>query len=399
MARSARGLTWSAAVARAKVEVEVSPDVIRWVCARRGTTIEALEAKTKRPLSKWVSGEKRPTILQLEDFAATTLTPLGYLLLAEPPDEQPPIPHYRSSREHGSWRPSAELLEVEYAALRRQSWLSDHLAEQDLPPLPFVGSIDASVPHDEVAQAIRDVLSIGPSWAKDHRTWETAQSDLIAKAERAGIVVSVSGIVGNATQRPLDADEFRGFVLIDEYAPLIFVNGHDYKAAQMFTLAHELAHVWLGDSGSFQLRRLRPSDSSIERYCDSVAAEFLVPAAEFRQAWPELASAEDPFPALARRFKVSRIVVARRALDLGLMSRDAFFEFYRVHRAEGTRPKRPDATGGPNPFALQMRRVGRLIVGAVAEAVRDGSLSYHEAYDLTGARGSSFTKLVGRLEG
>ena len=383
-------------MARTSVEVNVSPDVIRWVCERRGTTLEALEAKTKKPLGKWVTGEKRPTILQLEQFATSTLTPLGYLLLAEPPDERPPIPHYRSSRELGAWRPSAELLEVEYAALRRQSWLSDYLAEQDLPRLPFVRSVDTATPEEETARRMRKTLGIGESWAKDQRTWEAALSHLRSRAERAGIVVSVSGIVGNATQRRLDPEEFQGFVLIDDYAPLVFINGQDYKAAQMFTLAHEFAHVWLGESGSFELRRMQPTASGVEKYCDRVAAEFLVPAAELRQAWGELAYLAAPLETAARRFKVSRIVAARRALDLDLISRDQFFAFYKKYRAEGARPS---STGHPESSLLQMYRVGRLVVGAVGEAVRQGTLSYHEAYELTGARGPAFGRLVARVEG
>jgi Zn-dependent peptidase ImmA (M78 family) len=117
--------------------------------------------------------------------------------------------------------------------------------------------------------------------------------------------------------------EFRGFVLVDEYAPLVFINGADGKAAQMFTLAHELAHVWFGRSAAFDLRDLQPANERTELACNSVAAEFLVPKTELQRSWPTLQQDPEPFQAIARQFKVSALVGARRALDLQLISRVA----------------------------------------------------------------------------
>ncbi len=215
--------------------------------------------------------------------------------------------------------------------------------------------------------------------------------------ETAGALVVINGIVGNNTHRKLDVDEFCGFVLTDRFAPLVFVNGRDAKAAQMFTLAHELAHLYLGVSAAFDLRDMQPAGDATERACDRIAAEFLVPEVELRQVWPSLPRDGELFPAIARHFKVSRLVAARRALDLGLVDRPRFLEFCRACREEEHRVAANRAEGG-DFFASQHFRVGRRFASAVVHAAQEGQLSYAEAYELTGLHGATFDRYARSLE-
>lgn len=186
--------------------------------------------------------------------------------------------------------------------------------------------------------------------------------------------------------------------MVDEYAPLIFVNAADFKSAQMFTLAHELAHVWLDASGvsNPDLGDLDAPRPEIEQRCNEIAAEFLIPADKLRAVWSELPSGADRFEHVARRFKTSRIVAARRALDIELISRTAFFEFWDAYRADERRRAQPGGEGG-NFWNTQGVRLGRRFSHAVVHAVQEGRLLYQDAYALTGLRGPTFDTLVERV--
>jgi Zn-dependent peptidase ImmA (M78 family) len=324
--------------------------------------------------------------------------PFGYFFLSEPPEERLPIPYFRTMEREPAEPPSSELLETIYLMQRRQAWMREYLIEQGNEPLPFVRSVSLNDDPVQVARGIREILAIEANWAAAQRTWTEALRALQAKAEDAGILVVTSSVVGNNTKRKLSVEEFRGFVLVDEYAPLIFINGADSKAAQMFTLAHELAHVWFGSSAAFDLRELRPASNKIEEACNLVAAEFLVPTEELRRLWPSVGKKADRFQAIARHFKVSEIVAARRALDLGLITRDDFFSFYNDYQSR-ERQASASGEGGGDFYATQTVLLGRRFAETVIQAVREGALLYHEAYRLTGLYGRTFEQFARYITG
>jgi len=205
-------------------------------------------------------------------------------------------------------------------------------------------------------------------------------------------------VVGNNTHRKLDVNEFRGFVLSDPCAPLVFINGADAKSAQMFTLAHELAHLWLGEAGEglSGFQGLQPDGDKIERFCDQAAAEFLVPAGEIRSAWPGVSHTDTPFEKLAGRFKVSPVVIGRRAMDLKLVERREFFTFYQDYTRQERHKSSQSAEGG-NFYNNQNTRVGRLFASHVIRAAKEGRIGFKEAYELSGLNGGAFQQYARKL--
>jgi Zn-dependent peptidase ImmA (M78 family) len=374
--------------------VTVSGSVLRWAIERSG---KASVVQRKFPkVREWERGQSQPTLRQLEKLAKETATPFGYLFLPEPPEEYLPIPHFRTLGDQPARRPSPDLLETVHTMQRRQAWLREYLLEQGEERLLFVRSARIDDESQEVAGKIRETMQLPEAWAASQRTWTDALVELRRRMEDAGIIVTASGIVGNNTRRKLDPAEFRGFVLVDEYAPLVFINGADGKAAQMFTLAHELAHVWFGSSAAFDLRDMQPASDRTEQACNRVAAEFLVPEREIRQFWPTAQRNREPFQAIARHFKISVLVAARRALDLGLVSRTAFLDFYRAYQEDERRKAARQSEGG-NFYASQNLRLGRRFAEAVVRATKEGKLLYREAYQLTGLYGNAFERYAEAL--
>jgi Zn-dependent peptidase ImmA (M78 family) len=374
--------------------VAIKPDLVQWARERAGLPVETLAGRFPK-LEAWERGEVQPTMRQLEAFAKATHVPIGYLFLPEPPEERLPIPDFRTVAGVKLRRPSPDLLDTIYTMQRRQWWLQETLVDEEADPLEFVGSARLSDAPESIGREMRRIIGFGDGWAAEVRTWQDAVSRLRQAVEELGVMAVINGVVGNNTHRKLDVQEFRGFALCDTHAPLIFVNGADAKSAQMFTLAHELAHVWLGSEGVSGFEDLFPGGSPIEEFCDKAAAEFLVPERELRACWSDAKSAERPFEDLARRFKVSPIVAGRRAMDLRLVDREAFFSFYRASIAEERR--RSKGPGGGDFYNNQNTRVGALFATHVIRAAMEGRVGFKEAYDLTGLRGGAFQEYAERL--
>lgn len=379
--------------------INVVPELFQWAITRSRLDERELVAQFAH-LSEWRRGTRQPTLRQLERFAQKTRTPLGYFLLEEPPQERLPIPDFRTVGDTPIERPGPDLIDTIHAMQRRQAWMREYLVDDGQLPLEFVGSAQKEHDFESLAARIRQTLGLSDDWAQQHGTWEDALRTLRHSAAQIGVLIATSGVVGLNNHRPLDPEEFRGFVLCDEYAPLIFVNGADSKSAQMFTLVHELAHVWLGRDGLFNLIQTMPNSDAGERLCNQTAAEFLVPEQLLRKRWSEAKQTRNPFKTVAGWCKVSPVAAARRALDLRLITRQQFFEFYKRDREYYLKRKaneeKRSSKGGPNFYAVQDWRLGKRFAYAVVRAVQEGRLLFREAYQLTDLTGATFTRYADR---
>ena len=381
------------------LQIALQPDVLRWARKRTGISREELAKKMHVKSTIVLEWERsgRISIARVDRLAQCTHTPLGFLYLTEPPEDRLPIPDFRTRREGAPRRLSPDLLETVETMQRRQAWMRDELIEDGAEPLDFVGASRTDTHPREVAATMRDALQLAYRWASQESTWTEALGVLRDQIEKSGVLVVFNGVVGNNTRRKLDPDEFQGFALVDEYAPLIFVNAADFKAAQMFTLAHELAHLFVGESGVSVFKNLQPSPHAIEDFCNRTAAEFLVPEEDLRDCWPAAMQTRKPHEVIAREFKVSSLVAARRTLDLNLIRKDEFFRFYQEYTDKEWHIKQQDQTGGGNFWNSQKWRIGPRFGAAVIRAVKEGRLLYREAYSLTGLKGDVFEKMSEKM--
>ncbi len=367
--------------------------MLRWARDRVGFDVNeaamAIGVKPER-FERWEDGDSQPTFRQAQQVANALHTPFGYLFLSEAPADGLMLPDLRTVGGVPASRPSVNLKETIQHAMQRQEWFVEYLQEQGAQALPFVGRFNTSSNAARVAQDIRDVLNVDVE--QGQRNWETYYRELIEAAERAGVLVMRSGIVGNNTHRKLDVGEFRGFAISHPLAPVVFINSADAPSARLFTLLHELAHIWLGSSG---ISSAAPGNTRREEIaCNAVAGEFLAPSDRFSQLWA--AGSQDLIARvadLAHRFHVSRFVIIRRALDMGLVDQATYSAFYRTE-LDAFRT----AEGGGGSFYRNAgaKNSARFARAVIAEAF-SGRLLLREAGRLLGVQPSKIRDFAGQL--
>jgi len=343
------------------MRVEIKPDMLRWARERAGFTLDDMAP--------------------IEKFAKATYTPVGFLFLAEPPVEQIPIPDFRTMGNTFAGQPSPHLLDTLYICQQRQEWYRDFIRGMGEDPLPFVGSARISHNIEATAAKIRHVLRFDLEERRRMSTWADALRRFIEQAEDLGILVMCSGVVLNNNKRKLDPEEFRGFAMADDLAPLVFINGADTKAAQMFTLAHELAHIWLGETALSDSSVAYVAEHDVERWCNRVAAELLVPLASLKEEYDESADLDAEVKRLARCFKVSTLVILRRIHDAGGLNEERFWREYR--KELGRLMAIPRGSGG-DFYLTQAARLSKRFARALVASTLEGQTLHRDAFRLLG---------------
>ncbi|ACI21400.1 ImmA/IrrE family metallo-endopeptidase [Thermodesulfovibrio yellowstonii] len=370
-------------------KIDINKEILIWAINRSGLNLDIIKKKFPK-IDKWLNDEDKPTIKQAEQLAKMLYIPFGMFFTRALPEDEITIPFFRTKGEQRKLSP--ELIDTIHIIKQRQDWIKEYFLQTGNEPLDFVGTVSLEDDINDVSAKIKNRLGLKENWAAVFNTWQHAFNYFKEAVEEIGIFVIINGIVGNNTRRKLDVQEFRGFVITDKLAPFVFINGQDARAAQIFTLAHELVHVWLGKSAIFDLRELLPADDKTEQFCDRVAAEFLVPQNAIRDIWETYKDDEDKYQKLAKHFKVSELVIARRALDINLINKEQFLNFYKYYLNK----ERIKYKGG-DFYLVQLQRVGKKFGQIVYLAVKEGALLYREAYKLTGLYGEIYEKFTKKL--
>ena len=376
------------------LRVDIKPELLHWAMERSGVDSAVLFSRFSK-LGAWLDRSVKPTLKQVEAFARATHTPFGFLLLSAPPEEPLPIPDFRTVANSRIARPSANLLDTIYRCQQRQYWYREYLLNHGEPEPAFVGSLSLERSVNDCADLIRKAVGFDVEKRMNLSSWEQALSEFIDLAERAGVLVMRSGIVDNHTRRTLDVEEFRGFALADSLAPLIFINGADAKSAQMFTLAHELAHIWLGETALSDADMTRLGAQTTEAWCNQVAAEILAPTYYLRRALRPGESIDVSLARLTRTFKVSTLVILRRLFDVGQIERNFFFALYsqELDRLKNLQQKRG---AGGDFYRSQPGKLSPTFARALISSAVEGRTSFRDAMRMLGVRKTSAFRQLGR---
>ncbi|GAB7140764.1 ImmA/IrrE family metallo-endopeptidase [Deferribacterales bacterium RsTz2092] len=391
------------------VKINIAPCVLEWVLAAVNTdntdnTDNAVLKGAVDTLKEWHSGSVVPTFSNIEKISKKTHIPFGYFFLQSPPDEQLPLLEYRTVDSLVKGKPSRNLIDTIKHMESIQEWMYEYRLDNGYSKLPFVGLLKGNTDVALIAQSIRDTICVNIDWYAES-TITDADVSLRYMRERfegVGLLVIMYGIVGQNSRRQLNIDEFRAFTLLHDYVPLVFINASDSAGARLFSLIHEAVHVWLGEHSFYNDRHGVHSNKPLEKLCNAVTAEILVPNTAFVEEWKKNNElTENRVKKLARIFKCGELVIARRALDSAYITQQQYKSISDEAIVNFNKQKemRKEKRGGGDYYRTNISRFGRNFILALHNSIKEGKTLDMEAFRLTRMNVGTFDKLVSKARG
>lgn len=378
----------------------ITPNVIKWAreSAKMSSEIAASKMGIKlEKLLEWEEGKDQPTIKQAEKLAKIYKRPFAVFFLTNPPRDFQVLQDFR--------RPTSKPLSTASIFIIReiqekQSWMKELCEEKKEPKLSFVGKFSLNDNPEIIAKDILNTLEIEPmNYSKNNPILEW-----ILKAEKKGIFISRTSLIHSRLK--LDSDEIQGFSIADAYAPFVFVNSEDWDAPQLFTLVHELAHIWIAQSGISNEIEVEVSQKDalhpVEIFCNEIAANALMPKELMKKNGVRVFNSFDELYKTSRNFGVSAFAFLYRAYKLEIISLEkyralkkqaekAFKEFEQKELMK--KEKQKEQKGGPNPYLMRLNKNSRLFTQIVLDSFRNGDIEPTEASNLLSTQVNKFIKL------
>jgi Zn-dependent peptidase ImmA (M78 family)/transcriptional regulator with XRE-family HTH domain len=380
----------------------INGEIVAWARKRAGVSTDQLANDLKVNVinvAAWEKGSQKPSFSKAGDLAKRLRIPFGYLFLSTAPSDEVPLPDLRTETGQRPDHPSLELAEIVQNTLLKQQWYSDYEREGSGTNLKFVGTARIGASIAETANGMRKWLGLNQQMRDRCNSWEKFKTEFIRNVEELGILVMRSGVSTN-NLRPLSVREFRGFAIVDSVAPLVFINARDAKSAQTFTLAHELVHIWLGESGvSNPNPQNRSTDelNVIEKFCNRVATELLVPAVAISQMWDKKKHLDQNIRKLVQIYRVSRYVVARQAYELDVIAKDEYLEYLEHYKSLWKPKDHDDSDSSGNFYNTFTARNSRTLLLGIFRAIGEHRLSYLDASRLLNIKTATLKKVADRL--
>ena len=383
----------------ATVTVSIHAPVIDWIM--QNVHEDQVAPDVLDQLNAWKTGEKQPTLKQLEAMSRKTHIPFGYFLLQTPPDEDIALAECRTIGSKKSQKPSRELIDILDQMTAIQDWMREELKREQSDATSFVGSCSLHDSTGEIARRIRDDLALKTNWYREGKNAEDNFNRLRNTLVQHGLLIFTGGKVGANTHRPLDVNEFRAFTLIDTHAPLIFINTTDTANGRLFSLLHETVHVWLGENSLFNNPEWSDERVSLlEQKCNAVAAELLVPAADFPEVWDSSIPVEDMIGQAARHFRCSEAVILRRAYEMKRIPQDVYARMLALQkeRFEHAKAHKKKSSGG-DFYNTLLSNLDHRFLAALERSVIQGNTQDTDAYRLTATNRRTYKGVLERMGG
>ena len=383
-----------------------NPELLKW--ARETAKIshdglaKSLGVKVEKVV-EWEAGESLPTIKQAQNFAKYCRRSFALFFLPEPPKDFSPITDFRAS----------DALELSTASvfiireiLRKQKWIRDEIVKSGEEPREFVGRFKSKDTASQVSKDILKTLNIDPcNYESDNILLEW-----IRKAESQGIFVSRSSNIHSKMK--LDPNEFKGFAIADKYAPFVFINSADWKASQLFTLVHELCHLWMARSGISNTINEPMADPGkyhpVELFCNEVAARTLLPTEIMHSLPPNTFSTQSSIFKESRKIGVSSLAFIIRARNIGLINMTQYRtlskalkmayekELLKLEEQRNKKKEKGKLTG-PSPYLLRLNRNSALFTQKVIDWFNGGRINPTTASNMLEVKSNMFSKLIEKI--
>ena len=384
-----------------RMKAKVTPNLMRWAREQAGLSISEAAEKIKRSLEDivaWEDGEDQPSIAQARKAAEVYKRPFAVLYLDDPPEDFVTLQDFRRLPETVPKKFSPELSYLIRISRHRQEWARDYLLSEGYEGLPFVGSSSIKEPPESISLDIRKSLNLTPKMQINSPTRYHALRLWMDSAERAGVFIF--------RQRKVPLAEARGFAISDDIAPFIFLNSNDSKSGQLFTLVHELAHLWLGISAisnmEYRGRYVDEDARNIEITCNKIATNAILDDRLFIEEWgrrDSLTSVEESIEYIAAHFCVSEEVVARRLLDKKIIGREHYLSLRDDYTKrwmefkERERLKMKNSEGGPSYYVTSAASIGYAFTQIVVSGYLSGSISGRDASSVLNVKVNNLRQL------
>lgn len=385
----------------AKETIKISEKVLNWIYDKYADKLGA----AYKNFMLWLGGKKEPTVKQAIDLFNKLNLPIRYMFLNDSPKEELKLVEFRTINSKELINPSRELVDVYNNMLEIKNWMVDYSKTNELEPLGFVGCCNGITDKHAIANRIMQEMNMSFNDLNKNSDARNLFNFIRKKCEDIGIIVMMNGIYGSNTHRKLNIYEFRAFALVDEYAPLIFINSVDSFNARLFSLLHEIVHIFIGTADLYNLLEYNSFGvSKTEILCNAVAAEILIPDQYIKNEFEKIKNLnKDKYSVISGLkaiFKGSEYVIIRKLLDNRLITKPDYDELisnYKQKYIEQLNNKK-SAKGGNYNVTLKSRIDSRLAI-ALNSSAENGAISYVDVYRMTYTNSSTFDKLIKNIRG